>query len=135
MSSAKTHMQDIITAVEALNYTFTDEFFDFDTVPASGDDNVYRIEAQTKELGSLSGSRVEKPKGFDIWLAYKLATGSNRKQDFYDVLDAKEALEDDILQATTSVQVKILENLMSAIKSDYIIVKLSGELIYWRDLT
>lgn len=134
MSSAKTHMQDIITAIEALSYTFTDEYFDFDTVPVSGDDNVYRVEAQTKELGSLSGSRVEKPKGFDIWVAFKLASGSNRKQDFYDVLDAKEALEDDILQAT-NVQVKIIENLMSAIKSDYIIVKLSGEVIYWRDLS
>jgi hypothetical protein len=128
-------MQDIITAVEALNYTFTDEFFDFETVPVSGSDKIYRMETRTGELGSLSGSRVEKPKAFDIWVAFKLASGSNRKQDFYNVLDAKEDLEDDVLQATTSVQVKIIENSMSAVISDYIIVKLSGEVIYWRDLT
>jgi hypothetical protein len=135
MSSAKSHITSIITAVEALGYVFTDEFFDFDTVPTSGDDEVYRIEASTNELGGMSGSRVEKRKGFDIWVAFKLLTGSNRKQDFYDVLDAKEDLEDAVMQATSAVQVKVVEDTMSAIISDYIIVKLSGEVVYWRDLT
>ena len=135
MSSAKTYMQSIIAAVENEGYTFTDEFFDFDNVPTSGDDEVYRIEAKTGEISGLSGSRVEKRKAFDIWIAFKLASGSNRKQDTYDVLDAKEALEDDILQAISGIQVKILEDIMSPIKSDYILVKRTGELIYWRDLS
>lgn len=135
MSSAKTHIQAIIGEVETLGYTFTDEFFDFETVPASGDDEVYRVEARTGEIDGMSANRVEKRKSFDIWIAFKLATGSNRQQDFYDVLDAKEDLEDAIIQATSSVQVRVVEDIMSAVISDYIIVKLSGELIYWRDLT
>ena len=135
MSSAKTHMQSIIGAVENEGYTFTDEFFDFDNFPTSGDDEVYRIEAKTGEISGLSGSRVEKKKTFDIWIAFKLAAESSRKQDVYDVLDAKEALEDDILQAISGIQVKILEDIMSPIKSDYILVKLTGELTYWRDLS
>ncbi len=135
MSSAKTHIQSIISAVENLGYTFTDEFFDFDNFPTSGDDEVYRIEAKTGEISGLSGSRVEKKKTFDIWIAFKLAAESNRKQDVYDVLDAKEALEDDIIQAISGIQVKILEDIMSPIKNDYILVKLTGELIYWRDLS
>lgn len=134
MSSAKTHIQSIIGAVENLGYTFTDEFFDFDNFPTSGDHKVYRIEAKTGEASGLSGSRLEKKKNVDIWIAFKLAAGSNRKQDVYDVLDAKEALEDDIIQAISAIQVKIIEDIMSPIKSDYILVKLSGELIYWRDI-
>ncbi|MCP5107853.1 MAG: hypothetical protein GY950_30980 [bacterium] len=135
MSAAKTHIQSIIGAVETLGYTFTDEYFDFDTVPASGDDDVYRVEGKTGEVGSISGNRVEKRKEFAFWFAFKLASGSNRKQDFYDVLDAQEDMEDEIFEALTGIQVKIIENIMSAIKSDYIIVKLTGEVIYWRDLT
>jgi hypothetical protein len=135
MSSAKTHIQSIVSAVENLGYTFTDEFFDFDNFPTSGDDEVYRIEAKTGEISGLSGSRVEKKKTFDIRIAFKLAAESNRKQDVYDVLDAKEALEDDIIQAISGIQVKILEDIMSPIKNDYILVKLTGELIYWRDLS
>lgn len=134
MSSAKTHIQSIVSAVENLGYTFTDEFFDFDNFPTSGDDEVYRIEAKTGEISGLSGSRVEKKKTFDIWIAFKLAAESNRQQDVYDVLDAKEALEDDIIQAISDIQVKILEDIMSPIKSDYILVKLTGQLIYWRDI-
>jgi hypothetical protein len=135
MSSAKTHIQSIVSAVENLGYTFTDEFFDFDNFPTSGDDEVYRIEAKTGEISGLSGSRVEKKKTFDTWIAFKLAAESNRKQDVYDVLEAKEALEDDIIQAISGIQVKILEDIMSPIKNDYILVKLTGELIYWRDLS
>jgi len=135
MSSAKTHIQSIVSAVENLGYTFTDEFFDFDNFPTSGDDEVYRIEAKTNEISGLSGNRVEKKKTFDIWFAFKLAAESNRQQDVYNVLDAKEALEDDIIQAISGIQVKILEDIMSPIKSDYILVKLTGELIYWRDLS
>lgn len=133
MGSAKTYIQTIITAVENLGYTFTDEFFDFDTVPSSSSDKIYRIEAMTREIGGLSGQRAEKKKGFDIWIAFKLASGSDRKQDFYNVLDAQEAIEDDILQSISDIQLKIITDIMSAIKSDYIIVKCSGEYIYWRD--
>ncbi|MCP5046982.1 MAG: hypothetical protein GY940_07400 [bacterium] len=135
MSSAKTHMTDIVTAVEALGYVFTDEFFDFETVPASGDDEVYRLECKTAALGGMSGNRVEKTQEFTIWVAFKLAVASNRKQDFYDVLDAKEDLEDDVLQAPTDIQVTIVENIISPVISDYLIVKLTGQFLYWRDLT
>lgn len=133
MSSAKTHIQSIITAVENLGYTFTDEFFDFDSLPTSGDDEVYRIEAQTGDIGAVSGKRVEKKKGFDIWFAFKLDIGNNRQQDFYNVLDAQEDIEDNIVMALSDIQLKVISNIMSAIKSDYIIVKCTGEFIYWRD--
>jgi len=135
MSAAKTHIQSIVTAVESLGYVFTDEFFDFETVPVSGDDEVYRLQAGAGELGNSTGSRLEKQKSFDIWVAFKLLPASDRKLDFYDVLDAVEDLEDAILQADAAVEVRIVENTVSAVISDYIIVKLSGELIYWRDLT
>lgn len=135
MSSAKIHIQGIIGAVENLGYTFTDEFFDFDSYPTSGDDKVYRLETQTGEITGLSGRRVEKKMNFDIWTAFKLDAAGNRKQDTYDVLDAREALEDDILQAVSDIQVKITQNVMSPIKNDYILVKLSGQLIYWRDVS
>jgi len=135
MSTAKTHIQDVVTAVETLGYIFTDEYFDLETVPVSGSDEIYRMEAKTIDMGSLSGSRVEKKKGFDLWIAFKLAPASNRQLDFYDVLDAKEDLEDAVLKSNSSVQVKVVENTMSPVVSDYIMVKLSGEIIYWRDLT
>ncbi len=134
MSSAMTHMTDILATVEELGYVFTDEYFDFNTVPDSGDDEIYRLECKTGALGSLSGSRVEKTKEFHLWIAFKLAPAGNRKQDFYDVLDAKEDLEDSILQATTTIRVTIGENRMSPIINDYVIVKLTGQLNYWRDL-
>ena len=134
MSSAKTYMTQVISAIETLGYVFTDEFFDFETVPASGDDEVYRLEAKTAAMGSMSGSRVEKIKEFYVWVAFKLAVASDRKQDFYDVLDAKDDLEDDILNATSDVQITITENIMSGVISDYIIVKLTGQILYWRDL-
>lgn len=135
MSSAKTHIQSIVSAVEELGYTFTDEYFDFETTPASGNDKVYRLEAQTGEVTGLTGNRVEKRKNFDFWVAYKLQESSNRQQDVYNVLDAKETLEDDIFLALSGVQVRILQNIMSAIKNDYIIVKCSGQVIYWREIT
>lgn len=135
MSSAKTYIQSIVGGIEALGYTFTDEFFDFDNFPTSGDDNVYRVEAKTGGVNGMAGSRVEKSKFFDFWFAFKLAAESNRKSDTYDVLDAKEAIEDKIFEVLAGVHVKIHENIMSAIKSDYILVKLTGEFIYWRDLT
>lgn len=133
MSSAKTYIQSIIGAVETLGYTFTDEYFDFETLPVSGDDDIYRIEARTGEVHGLSGSRVEKKKEFDIWVAFKIPA-ANRKTETYNVLDAKEDLEDDIMNAVSGIQVRIVENIMSGIQSDYIIVKLTGEFIYWRDL-
>ncbi len=134
MSSAKTYIQSIIGAVETLGYTFTDEYFDFDTVPVSGDDDIYRIEATTGAVNGLSGSRVEKKKQLDLWVAFKIpATG--RQTETYNVLDAKEDLEDDIMNAISGIQVKIVENIMSGIISDYIIVKLTCEFIYWRDLS
>jgi hypothetical protein len=135
MSSAKTHIQSIVGGIETLGYTFTDEFFDFDSFPTSGNDNIYRIEAKTSGVTGMAGSRVEKSKFFDLWFAFKLETSSDRKQDTYDVLDAKEAIEDKIFEVLAGVHVKIQENIMSAIKSDYILVKLTGEFIYWRDLT
>lgn len=135
MSSAKTHIQSIVTAVEGLGYTFTDEFFDFDTYPTSGSNNIYRLESQTIDITGLSGSRVEKRKNFDLYIAFKLQAASDRKQDTYNVLDAKEALEDAVFQALTGIQVRILENHMSPIKSDYILVKLTGQVTYWRDIT
>ena len=148
MSTAKTHIQEVITEVETLGYVFTDEYFDFWTVPASGSDEIYRMEAKTHDMGSLSGNpvsgstdpvsgstdQVEKKKSFDLWVAFKLAPASNRKMDFYDVLDAKEDLEDAVLKSSSSVQVKVVENTMSPVIKDYIIVKLTGEIIYRRNL-
>ncbi len=134
MSSANTHMLAILNAVEGLGYTFTDEYFDFDTLPVSGDNNVYRVSAKTGPLGSMTGNRVEKTNGFEIHVAFKLQTSSDRKQDFYNVLDAKEALEDAIVLASSAVQVRIIENAMSGIKNDYILLKLTGDVIYWSDL-
>ncbi len=135
MSSAKMHMKAITNAVEALGYVFTDEYFDFETIPVSGHDEVYRVEARTGELGSMSGSRVQKTKHFDIWVAFRLLKDGKKKEDFYDILDAKEDLEDTVLQATSLVLVQVEGNVMSAVKDEYIIVKLTGSLIYWRDLS
>ncbi len=135
MSSAKTHIQSIINAVENLGYTYTDEYFDFNTYPTSGNNNIYRTETKTRETIGQPGKRVEKKKRFYIWVAFKLETGSNRKQDFYNVLDAVEDLEDQIMQALTDIEVKFVENSQFAIKNDYIVVKLIAEFVYWRDLT
>jgi hypothetical protein len=134
MSTAKTHIQAILAAVELLGYTFTDEYFDFDNFPTSGSDNVYRLETATGKISGLTGNRVEKRKKFDIWVAFKLAAASNRKQDVYDVIDAKEAMEDAVLDAVSGIQVNIDENVMSGIKNDYILTKLTGELVYWTDI-
>jgi hypothetical protein len=135
MSSAKTHIQSIINAVENLGYTYTDEFFDFNTYPTSGNNEIYRTETKTREAIGQPGKRVEKRKRFYIWVAFKLETGSDRKQDFYNAVDAVEDLEDQILQALIDIEVKFVENSQFAIKNDYIVVKLIGEFVYWRDLT
>lgn len=135
MSTAKSYIQTIVGVVETLGYTFTDEFFDFDNFPTSGNDNVYRLEATSEEVVGISGNRVEKKKTFKIWIAYKISTTGDRQQETYDVLDAKEALEDEIFKALSGVQVKIVKNIMSGIQNDYILVKLTGNFVYWRDLT
>lgn len=135
MSSAKSHIQTIVSTVETLGYTFTDEFFDMDNYPTSGSNKLYRIESKTAEVTGISGNRVEKRKEFTLWIAFKLVVASDRKQDTYNVVDAKETLEDDIFKAFSGVQVRLLENQQSAIKDDYILVKLTGDFIYWRDLT
>jgi hypothetical protein len=135
MSSAKTHIQSILDAVDTLGYTFTDEFFDFDAYPTSGNDKIYRIETKTRETIDQSGKRVEKKKRFYIWVAFKLETGSNRKQDFLNVLDANEALEDEIIKSFTDMEIKYVGNSQFAIRSNYTVIKLVGEFVYWRDLT
>lgn len=134
-SSAKSYVETIVGVVETLGYSFTDEYFDVDAFPTSGDNKVYRLEAATELVSGMSGNRVEKRKAFDIWIAFKLSSTGDRKQETYNVLDAKEALEDEIFKALKGVQVNIVENTMSGIKSDYILVKLSGQVVYWRDLT
>ncbi len=135
MSSTKTHIQSIVSVVEDLGYTFTDEYFDFETFPTSGDNEVYRVEVNTREVYDMSGNRAEKKKRFDLWIAFKLAVGSDRKQDIYNILDAEDELEDEIMQALSDAQLKIVENLMSGIQNDYVIIKLTGDIIFWGTLT
>jgi len=128
-------MQTILNVVEDLGYQFTTEYFDFDIIPSSGEDNLYRVEAKTAMVSGLSRNRVEKRKQFDLWFAYKQYSTGNSALDFFDVLEAKEDLEDDLIKALKDSQVAIIENTMSAVREQYIIVKLTGAFIYWRDVT
>lgn len=129
MSETKGYLGQIVTKVDTLGYTFTDEFFNFDTVPASGTDNLYRAIVDTMDVEGYAGQRIEKSKRFTLWFAVKPG-GADKKAKFYGVLDKIDAIEDALLSTMSNVQLNVNSVHMSPLKSSYVIFKVKGEVIY-----
>lgn len=135
MSDTRTHIEALMTAVEALGYSLSDDQFDFEAVPSSKMNKIYRLEVGTPEVIEVSGNRVEKRKGVDLWAAYRVTAKGDRKDAFLDVLDYQEAIEDAVLGAITTQPLNIDESSLAKYVENYIILHVSFTFTLWRDLT
>ncbi len=135
MSDTRTHVEAIMTAVEGLGYSLSDDQFDFDAVPSSKMDKVYRLEVGTGEITDVSGRRVEKRKTVDLWAAFKLTAKGDRKDTFLDVLDAQEAVEDELMDTLTTLPLKVDDGALAEYVQNYIVLHVAFTFTYWRDLT
>ncbi len=129
MSETKGYLGQIITSIDTLGYTFTDEFFNFENVPASGSDNLYRAIVDTMDVAGYAGQRIEKSKRFTLWFAVK-PSGADKKAQFYGVLDKVDGIEDALLTSMSNVQLNVNSVHMSPLKSGYVVLKVKGEVIY-----
>lgn len=135
MSDTRTEVGKLITAIEALGYSMSDDMFDFDAVPSSKMNKAYRLEVGTAEIIDLSGRRVEKRKTVEVWMAYKLTAKGDRKDAFLDVLDAQETVEDELLDSLSALPLTVNDGAMSKYVQNYIILHVGFSFTYWRDLT
>ena len=135
MSDTRTEVGKLITAIEALGYTMSDDMFDFDAVPSSKMNKAYRLEVGTAEILDVSGRRVEKRKTVDVWTAYRVTAKGDRKDAFLDVLDAQELVEDELLDALTNLPSGVGSGTASKYVQNYIVVHTVFSFTYWRDLT
>lgn len=134
MSSQSTYVGNVITAIDALGYGLSKDNFDFDAVPSSIMDQAYRWEISTDEVKELSGSRVEKAKMLDLWFAYKLTAGGDRKAAVIAMLDKIETVEDTLLKALSTIPSMVLKTVMSKLVGNYIIFNVGFNFTYWRDI-
>jgi len=134
MSAASEHVGTVLTAIDGLGYTLAKDNFDFDAVPGSIQDKAYRWELSTDEISELSGDRVEKHKTLDLWLAYKLTAGGNRKAAVLAMIDSAEAVEDKLLKTLTALPGMVEKNVMSKYVQNYIVFNVGFNFTYWRDL-
>lgn len=134
MSAQSTHVGTVIIAIDGLGYTLSKDNFDFDAVPASIQDKTYRWQIETGRVNELSGNRVEKEKVLNIWLAYRLTAGGNRKTATLAMLDNIEAIEDELLKTLTTLPSMVGATVMSKYVENYIVFQVTFNFTYWRDL-
>lgn len=134
-SDARTKIEAIMTAIEALGYALSDDQFTFDAVPSSKMDQRYRLEVGTGEVVDVSGRRVEKRKDVEVWAAYKITAKGDRKDAFLDVLDSQEALEDALMDAIPTSPSVVVASVLSKYVQNYIVLHVTFQVTYWRDLT
>ena len=134
MMDGKDQVEAFMTAIEALGYTISGDMFDFESVPTSKMDKVYRIEINTDRIEDVSGRRVNKYKTLEVWLAYKMTAMGNRKSAFLTMLGYIDAAEDALLQAI-SLPSEVSAGVISKYVQNFIVVHLTVPFFYWRDLT
>lgn len=125
----------VLTAMDALGYGLSKDMFDFEAVPSSVMDKAYRCEVATDGVRELSGDRVEKTKTLELWVAYKLTAGGDRRAGMLAMLTSAEAVEDQLLKTLTTIPSMVLRTAMTKHVSNYIVFQVSFEFVYWRDLT
>jgi len=134
MSAQSTHVGTVITAIDGLGYSLAKDNFDFDAVPSSIQDKAYRWEISTRGIRELSGDRVEKDKSLELWLAYRLTAGGDRKAAVLAMLDSAEAVEDKLLKTLSTLPAMVVKTVMSKYVQNYIIFNVGFDFTYWRDL-
>jgi len=134
MSSQSTHVGSVITAIDALGYKLSGDMFDFDAVPSSVANKAYRWEISTDEVRELSGSRVEKDKTLELWMAYSLTAGGDRKVAVMAMLDLIETVEDTLLNTLTTIPNIVLKTTMSKVVENYIVFNVGLSFTYWREI-
>jgi hypothetical protein len=131
--SIKTHLETIMDSIEAQGYIFTNEVFDFDSVPASIMNKAYRITVETEPILEEVG-RVQKHKRVSVWLAYRFGPKGTRAK-FLDIVDHQDTMEDDIIAAIAGFPTEITGlDMDQAFNGDYIIYKITATLTYWRNI-
>jgi hypothetical protein len=134
MSAQSTHVGAVITAIDGLGYALARDNFGFEAVPASIQDKAYRWEIATNEIIEVSGNRVEKHKTLELWLAYRLTAGGDRKAAVLAMLDSAEAVEDKLLKTLTTLPGAVAKTVMSKCVQHYIVFNVGFDFTYWRDL-
>jgi hypothetical protein len=134
MSDQKTLVGTVLTAIDGLGYTLAKDNFDFDAVPASIQDKAYRWEISTRGIREQSGDRIDKDKSLEIWLAYRLTAGGDRKAAVLAMLDSAEAVEDKLLKTLTNLPAMVVKTVMSKYVQNYIVFNVGFDFTYWRDL-
>lgn len=133
-SDFRNYIEAIITAIEALGYSISDDFFDFDSAPTSRMDKIFRLETGTEEIGEVSGNRVEKKKNVDVWTAFKITARGDRKEAVLDAFDSQEAIEDALMATSTEIPGIVTNSMMSKSFQNYLVIRIGLNFIYWRDL-
>jgi hypothetical protein len=123
-----------MAAIDALGYGLSKDMFDFEAVPSSVMDKAYRWEISTDEIRELTGRRVEKDKTLDLWFAYKLTAGGDRKAGVLAMLGLIETVEDTLLGALSSLPSLVMKAAMSKLVGGYIVFNVSLRFTYWRDI-
>jgi hypothetical protein len=135
MSAQSTHVGTVITAIDGLGYVLSKDMFDFEAVPSSVMDKAYRFSVATNAVNELSGNRIEKDKTLELWMAYKLTAGGNRKTAVLAMLDSIEAVEDQLLHTLTTLpKGMVIKTAMSKYVENYIVFNVTFDFTYWRDI-
>lgn len=133
-SDLRNHIESIIAAMVGLGYSISNDFFDFDSMPSSKMDKCFRMEVGTESIQELSGGRVDKKKRVDIWAAWKITAGGDRKEAVLDAIDGHEAIEDELMGTLEGIPGMATDGLLSKSFKEYLIIKAGFTFTYWRDL-
>ncbi len=135
MSAQATHVEAVLDVLEGLGYKISRDIFGFEEVPSSVMDKAYRWEITTNDVRELSGSRVEKDKMLNVWVAYKVTAKGNTRTDTLGMLSSIEAVEDALLGALVNLPGMVMQSSMSRYVANYAVFNVSFDFTYWRDLT
>jgi acyl-CoA-binding protein len=135
MSAQATHVEAVLDVLEGLGYKISSDIFGFEEVPSSVMDKAYRWEVTTNAVRELSGSRVEKDKTLNLWVAYKVTAKGNTRTDTLGMLSSIEAVEDALLGALVNLPGMVMQSAMSRYVANYAVFNVSFDFTYWRDLT
>lgn len=135
LQDISTNVASIMTAIEALGYTWTDEAFSFDRIPSSNLEKHYRMTVGTTAIEEESSGRVMKTKRLDIWTAHLFIAAGDKKTAFKTILTEQDNLEDAVFNSITELPVDIQNTECEAVYNEnFIIMHYTGNIKYWRDI-
>jgi len=135
MALATDFLSVVIADIEALGYKFTNEIFNFETVPSSRLNKAYRFELNTESIEALSGKNVDKTKRLDMFFAFRTkASRDNFKDELIEIYDLQESIEDTLLNSLVNIESMVPDSVQSELVENYLIIQVGFTYTYKRSL-